>query len=313
MYFYFVKYLSFILISIFVITSCQENVSDEGRTGLADLEAELKSDSVGFKNWNSLASIYDSTGSYDKAIKAYSSSIQRDSNQYHVLMILADFYLKNSSLHRTDQLLRKAIEVDSTATEPRLKLAQLSIYFANYNQAFSYINSALKINVNIPQAYFMKGVCYKHLKDSTKTLSSYRTAVELNPNYFEAYIELGLISTLLKDSIGIQYYKNALEINSNSLEAMNGLAWSYQEFNRANESKKLYKMILANEGGNDIAKFNLAVIYLNEFEADSAIQLFEELELIEEVRKDVQFNLSQCYLIKGDKERSAEYLSLSKE
>jgi tetratricopeptide (TPR) repeat protein len=301
----------FYFLFVLVCCSCIDQKREVYNGSIDQLEELLKADSIRFDRWYELGKAYENKGNKKKAFHAYNQSLKKDSMNCPLLIHLADLYLEQVELLNTQTLLKKALKVDSVATEPRLKLGQLSIYKGDYNAAFSYINSALKIDVAIPQAYFMKGVCYKHLKDTIKSLSSFRTAVELNPEYYDAFIELGLLSTLVNDSNGIQYFKNAVELNSKSSEAIYGLAWSYQMFHDIDKAKKLYKEVLLINQNEWDAYFNLGDLYCEENKIDSAILSFKELIKTPSHRKDANYRLSKCYRLLGRVKLADEYLELS--
>jgi tetratricopeptide (TPR) repeat protein len=61
-----------------------------------------------------------------------------------------------------------------------------------FEQAFQYLNDALRLDDQLHEAYWMKGKIYATTGADEKALSSYQTAIEVNPDFYEGFITLGI-------------------------------------------------------------------------------------------------------------------------
>ncbi len=176
----------------------------------------------------------------------------------------------------------RCVKLNPEEVECLLKLGEIDIHLRNYPQAIERINNALRINEQLPFAYYMKGRIYKETGDTTLAASSYQTAIEVDPDYYDAYIEIGLLYTAAKSDLAIEYFKTAIEIRPKSVEALYNLAYYYQVTGVKNNDRfqrafDLYDRILEVDPQNAIAPYNKGFIHLEYFQNyDSAITYFSQ-------------------------------------
>ena len=153
----------------------------------------------------------------------------------------------------------------------KLRRAEMYIHLKNYEEAFTLINDALKLNDQLPEAYWMKGIIYKENGELENALSSFQTSVEVNPSFFDGYIALGIAYASTSNPLAVDYYNSAISLNPNSVEAKYNLAMYYQElFSEEPAERKvalekalaLYEVIIELDSLNASAAFNQGYIYL---------------------------------------------------
>jgi len=271
--------------------------------------ARIQEDSLNSEYWNQFGDYYLQNNYLLKACQCFEKSFILDSSNFDLSFKLSEVYFKQLALQKSQRYLKSCVRIDSTKTQPYLNLAQLFIFKSDYSAAFKFINLGLTKNRYLPQGYFMKGVCYKHIKDTTKALSSFKTAIEIDPNYFAAYPEIGLLLTIQRDSNAIYYYKNALNISHQNIDAWFGLCWSYQSFNKTELALKEYDRFILVYPDYVIAKFNLGLIYLERRELEKAKYLFYQIHEAHPENIDVLINLYKCFEIEGNKIKTAEIRS----
>ena len=160
----------------------------------------------------------------------------------------------------------------------KLRRAEMYIHLKLYEEAFTLINDALKINDQLSEAYWMKGVIYKENGELENSLSSFQTSVEVNPSFFDGYIALGLAYASISNPLAVDYYNSAISLNPRSVEAKYNLAMYYQElFLDDSDARKialekalaLYENILEIDSLNASAAFNQGFIHLEYLSAYS--------------------------------------------
>jgi tetratricopeptide (TPR) repeat protein len=171
----------------------------------------------------------------------------------------------------------RSISIDSTNEEVYFKIAELKLFLGDYKDVFKNINKGLRINERKPEAYFMKGVAYKHIGDTNKAISSFKTAIELKPDFAKVYYELGLLLTLKSDSSAIDYYKRGIEISANDAGLKYSLAWSYDQFNKLIEADKAYNNVVSEYPLHIEAKRNYATFKYNLNQLDTALLLCNQV------------------------------------
>lgn len=185
-------------------------------------------------------------------------SVDTTNSKYFVT--LADLYLAKGMSGNVKASLTKAIEIDSKNITAYTKLAELNLYTKDYNACLKAADDVLKIDVYNPRAYFIKGMAFKELGDSSKAVSSFQTVVEQDPEYYNAYIQLGLLYSAIKNPLALDYLNNALNLQPQSIEAYYAIAMFFQETGNVNKAIEVYNTILKIEPGYNDAHFNLGYI-----------------------------------------------------
>jgi tetratricopeptide (TPR) repeat protein len=175
---------------------------------------------------------------------------------------LADLYLAKRMAGNVKASLNKAIEIDAKNVAAITKLAELNLYIKDYNACLKAADDVLKIDVHNPRAYFIKGIAFKELGDSTKAVSSFQTVIEQDPDYYNAYVELGLLYSSIKNPVALDYFNNALNINPKSIEVYYGIGMFAQETGNYNKAIEAYNTILKIDSTYNDAHFNLGYIHL---------------------------------------------------
>jgi tetratricopeptide (TPR) repeat protein len=308
-----VREFYFLVVTLVLLVSCKEQLVKEPSFVIEDessFKHALKEDSLNPDLWSEFGEFYIKKNNESKAIDCFEECFKIDSLNFKVSFVLSELYFKKVLLQKSQLHLKNCLKLDSLQTQPYLNLAQLFIFKSDYKSAFKYINSGLRINNHIPQAYFMKGVCYKHLRDTVKALSSFKTAIEIDPNYFASYPEIGLILTSQNDSNGIHYYRNALEVSPKNSEAWFGLAWSYQAFDKSDLAMKEYEGILDSYPNFIDAKFNLGLLRLDNDELSKAKKLFFEVVNQQPKNIDAYYNLYKCFSLEGAVIKAQEFKTI---
>ena len=153
----------------------------------------------------------------------------------------------------------------------KLRRAEMHIHLNQYEDALNMINSALRLDDQIPDAYWMKGVIYRETGDIENALSSFQTSIEVNPSFFDGYIALGIAYSATSNPLAVDYFNSAMELRPKSVEAKYNCAMYYQELMLEDpaarkivldKSLALYQDILEIDSMNASAAFNQGFIFL---------------------------------------------------
>lgn len=110
-----------------------------------------------------------------------------------------------------------------------------------------------------------------HSSISEEAIGNYEKAIEVmqviykeKPNDYLVNIRLGWLYYLAKmNESSVKYYKEAIRISNNSIEALLGLTYPYSAMNNWSEIKSIYKKILDVDPKHYTSNLNLAKIYFN--------------------------------------------------
>lgn len=201
-------------------------------------------------------------GNNKMAIQDLEQAVSMDSTKGAYYLPLADAYFFSKSVGKSRQTLERAIKNDPVNnTEATMKLAELYFYVQDYRKSIEFLDQVLMQDRHNPKAYFMKGMNFKEMGDTTRAISSFQTTVEQNPEYYAAYMQLGIIFNIKNDPLSVQYYNSALNLNPRSTEALYGRAMFFQENEEYNKAITDYTQILQLEPNNANAHFNLGYIH----------------------------------------------------
>lgn len=216
-------------------------------------------------------------GDLDSAQFYFSKILESDSVNISAINKLAEIYFRKVEIGKSLEFFKRSILIDSTNEETYFKIAEINLFFGNYKSVFKNINKGLRINNRKPEAYFMKGVAYKHIGDTTKAISSFKTAIELKQDFVKVYYELGLLLTFQDDSLAIDYYKRGIDISPEDGGLRYSLAWCYDHFNQFSAADKAYGKVIKDFPNYIEAKSNYAAFKYSLNQVDTALLLCNQI------------------------------------
>lgn len=201
-------------------------------------------------------------------------------------------------------------------TDALVALATTYRYLQDADNAFKYVNEALKVDVKKREAYALKGSLYMDLEQYDLAKSSYETAVQQDPNFYEAYLHLAIIYHKEKNPICLEYYQTAYELNTKDPEFLYSYAFALEFFGKIEESKKMYRIMAKNEDKYYKARglFHLGHIkQREENQLDSAVYFYSQAINNQKDYVEAYHNRGMCYELKGDIQNAKqEYLTALK-
>lgn len=240
------------------------------------INTQLKNDPNNPNLYLKRAQLYDKYNDVAMAIEDIDRAIKIDSLIPDFYLLKAELCKKNNDYQYAKNTLDQCLMVDNNNVQARIELGWLAFLVQNYQQALDYADAALKRNLYSAEAYYLKGMIFYEKQDTSKAISSFATAIEQESNYYEAYIQLGLLHFNEDNTLGKEYFKNALRIKPQSVEALYNYALWCQEHGEFNEAIEKYHEIIKIKPFRE-PYFNLGFIhqeYLNVY--DVAIGFYTE-------------------------------------
>jgi len=225
-----------------------------------------------------------------KAEELLRLELHDDSSNISVHLLLADVLLKKENFSESFSFLQRARALDSNNVEVNLKLSQFYLFLKQSEPSIAHANDVLKVDRNNSKAYFLKGMAFKDVGDTTKALSNFQTAVEQNPDFYEAFIQLGMISNARHDPLALDYFNSALILRPSSSEALYAKAWFYQSEGRNGEALDLYQLIPQSEAQYFNAQYNSGYLHFINKNYDLALPFFSVA---------AQFKVAKAQYMKG--------------
>jgi tetratricopeptide (TPR) repeat protein len=252
------------------------------------------------------ASLYFARGQYYQknkkdslAIVDFEKAVQLDSTKAKYFSAAANllFDLKDK---RSIPYLQKALTINPNDIVAQLKVARIQCYTQNYTEAFKSINTVLRTDVYNYEAYFLKGLCYKDLEDTTNAISSFQTASRINPENADPYLQLGLLLSNKDIKQAILYFENSYKADTNNVEPLNGIGMLYQTRNQNALAKKAFIRCIEANPGFAKAYYNIGCVLMDEDSLPKAMRQFDIATKHDPQYKEAFYNRGLCKELQKD-------------
>jgi tetratricopeptide (TPR) repeat protein len=228
------------------------------------------------------------------AIEDFKTAARLDSTKAQYFSAVGDLLFENKDINGSIEWLQKAIAKNPTDRRAHLKIAKLFLYLRDYGKAFAEINIVLRENVHDPEAYFLKGMVYKDMKDTARAISTLLTAVQVSPDYREAVIQLGLMYSAKKDPIAIKYFQNAYQMDTTDVFPIYALGMYYQDNKDYEQAKQEYKKCIIRDRNFADAYFNMGYVLLQQDSLPKAYRQYDLVLKIDPANPTAYYNRGLC-------------------
>ena len=204
-------------------------VNTMGSPLIEDLTKKIMAEPENAIHYAQRGEVYYSKDNFEAAITDYEQAVTLDSNNYAYHHLLADAYLDNFQSEEALKTLENVAKKAPERIQTLLKLSEFQLILRQYEASLETTGNILKQSPKHPEAYYMLGRNYKEMGDTARAVNSFQTTVEEDADHLDAYIELGILFDQLKKKVSLQYFDNALRIDSINFEALFGKAWYYHQ------------------------------------------------------------------------------------
>lgn len=313
----YVKILLFTLLFAFCVVSCNQTNNEEttksdtdfnsGNTAFekAYLDSLIKLDSENPQLFFARAQWNLKNGIKHAALADIYSAIYLDSTKADYYYLGGDLFIEMGEGTKAIQLMSKGISLIPNDEELYLRATEYNFYMQNYPSAINFANDLLRLNPYNADAYFFKGLIYKDLQDTLKSISNFQTCVEQDPQHYNAYMQLGLLHSAKKDDVALRYFENALNIDALSREAIYGKAYHYQRKQDFVKAIEEYKKMVVLDSKDAEAFYNIGYCFI---QTDSLNQAFTNFDIATKIKP----NYAGAYYMKGYVAELANNLSDAK-
>ncbi len=246
--------------------------------------------------------VYQDLGQRTKSLNDLTIANNIDSLNVEYIIQLSDIYLQFGKSHISRDLLLRANKLEDKNIQVLYRLGNLYFYIQDYKVAIEYLKKARDVDPFFAPVYFTYGMIKKELGDTATAIEQFQIAVEREPNYYDAYIVLGALHSQLKDSVCLDYYRNALHILPNSYEAKYAMAMFYQQNEKPEQALQIYKTIVNNNNAFPNVYFNMGyveMIFFNEY--NTANSYFDSAIAIQPLYSSAYSNKGYCFEKLNDK------------
>ena len=238
------------------------------------------------------------------ALNDYKKAISLDSTRAEYYSAIGDMLFEHKDLEGSVPWIEKALRINPGDKKAHLKLAKMFLYIQEYNKALSEINIVLRQDVYHPEGYYLKGMVYKSLNDTTKSISSFLTALQVEPAYREAMIQLGIMYGMKGDPLALKYYDNAYKLDTSDVFPLYARGVYYQDRKDFELAKREYINTILKDRNYTNTYYNLGYIYMQQDSLEKAFRQYDILTKLEPQDPEAYFNRGLCYELLGKKEEA---------
>jgi tetratricopeptide (TPR) repeat protein len=297
-----------ITLCFFTFFSCKEDTTSKNNVESKNLTALNEA----IKNKPNDASLYFKRGQeYVKlkkdsiAVLDFKKACTLDSTKAQYFSAVGDLLFENKDITGSVSYIQKALLLNPNDVKAQLKVSKMFLFLKQHPKVFIGLNNVLRADVYNDEAYFLKGMTYKDLADTTNAINSFMTASKINPDNAEYYIQLALLHINKDVTKAKLYYENAFKTDTNNLEPINGIGVMHQ----ARKENKLAKeaFIRCINADPDYAKayYNLGCVLMDEDSLDKAIKQFNFAMQYNPTYTEAYYNRGLCHEIKNDMKAAA--------
>lgn len=151
---------------------------------------------------NGLAMVYLQLGDTTSARDKLAESVEADSTQSDVLMLLGDLSMKANRLPEASVYFSRAIALDGKNHRALNAMAVVNLLANNTDSAFYYSKTAINANPGYPPAWNTSGNVFYRNKDYQKAEADYSMAISLAPDLWKAYYNRALSREMQRNDQG---------------------------------------------------------------------------------------------------------------
>ena len=264
-----IKQVSLIFLLAVMLLACQSKKEENTKVAaprdstLELITARIQGNPKNAALYAQRAEILINQGKTQLAYDDMVTAVKLDSMNYEIQFKFSEIAFVAGKSRQTKIALEKCLELKPNDTEARLKLAELYIYVKEYKKSLALLKEVTDADKLNAKAYFLKGLGFKLAGDTAAAISSYQRCVEIDQEYYHAYMQLGVLFGAKHNPVALDYYNNALNLNSRSTEAMYAKSLFYQDHGDIKSAVAGYNMLLQVDTAYYFGYYNLGYIAFN--------------------------------------------------
>lgn len=224
------------------------------------------------------ARIFYKLQAFDEALEDAGHAIKLDSTHPAYYHLMADIFMDYARPHDS----RRAIEVMQTAARKfpnriptLLKLSEFQLIVKQHSEALTTLNQILLRDPQNAEAFFMSGRVALDKGDTTNAIAAIKKSVQINADNVDAWMFLGRIYATRNNPLAIQFYDNALRVDSNNLEVRESKGAFYKRRGETDKAFAVYRDIIARNPDYSDAYFDMGMIFLEQDSFQKAYNNFD--------------------------------------
>ena len=253
------------------------------------LTANPNNDSLLFQR----ARLYENLEGYDEALKDLAAAIRIDSlrpQYYHLLADVLIKYGRPNDSHRAIEVLQTAARLFPENIPTLLNLSKCQLIVRQHGDAMATLDKVFRRDPQNAPGYLMAGRVAIDMGDTTRAIVALKKSVQFDAENTNAWRFLGLLYAQRNDPQAVQYFDNALRVDSTDWEARLYKAEYYKKRGEFDQAFATYREIVVRNPDYSNAYFDMGMIYL---EQDSLQKAYDQFNIA--IKTDPLFAMAFYY------------------
>lgn len=241
--------------------------------------------------------------SYDSAITDYLKALSIDSlKKPNYYFGLSQAYLMSVQSKMASDVLNKALEKFPEHIPTLLKVAEMKLVLKQYMPALAILDKVFQRDPQHVEAWYLSGHVFYEMGDTGRAVNAYQKSVDLNPEFRKAWIQLGDVLTGLNNERALDYYNNAIKLDSLDPQVYHSKAYALLSLGRRNAAIDLFKKLAVKFPSYEPGIYNLGLLYLESDSLNQAIEHFGICIQLKPSEPSSYYQRALAYIRKGHKE-----------
>ena len=251
-------------------------ISSTGIPAIDNITTAIVKDPNNAKLYATRAKEFYNNKAYDEAILDMASAMKIDSISADYHHLLADIYLDYYKSRLAIKTMERAAKLHPKRIPTLLKLAFLQYTLTQYDASMATVNKVMALEPQNAEGFFIRGLNFVDKGNKQAAIKNLQTCVDNDPDHIDGWILLGQIYAEDKNPIAAQYFENAIQVDPNSINALQTKASYLHNNNQLDEAMDLYRKITEIDSKFAEAYQSMGVIY---FEKDSLQKAYENFDI----------------------------------
>jgi tetratricopeptide (TPR) repeat protein len=254
-----------------VATDANNAINPELQALTLQLQLSPKNDSLLFKR----ASVFYKLEGYDGAITDLTAAIMIDSMQPKYYHLLSDVFMDYTKSYQAVKTMEVAVSKFPNRIPTLLKASENYLIIRKHSEALKLLNKIMLLDPQNSEALYMSGRVALDMGKTNEAIASLRQSVKINADNPDAWEFLGRIYSEKNDPVALQYFDNALRLDSTNTDLRIYKAMFYKQKGDFPNAFRSYKEIVNREPDNADAFYDMGIMYLELDSLDAAYSHFD--------------------------------------
>jgi tetratricopeptide (TPR) repeat protein len=268
-----------LVFAVLLLFACKNDQfkGDIGKTGIPVIDSLTRAIAKQAKNpvlYAQRGMAFMDNNNCESAIRDMASALTLDSQNVEVHHMLADVYMECGQSILGLRTMTRAATLAPERLGTQLKFSEFQYILEQYDGSLKTLDGLLLREQNNPEVYFMIGKVLAAKGDTVRAINGFKKCVSLDATHIDGYVELGNLFEKRNNPIALQYFDNALRVDSTHIAAIYSKAMYYQNRYQDDEALAQYRRIIGFDTHFNDAYLNSGIIYLDQKKLKEALDQF---------------------------------------